>query len=340
MKRIIILSLVIFSCFGFCQACSCIPLGPLSIKDFNQTEIIFIGKVKQVNAVKNQGAYSDVEILFEITEIFKGLPVSRQVKIYTSSSSASCGIYVKNNENWLIYAYNANGKLSTSMCTRSRSLPYAKKEELTLLRSFSNKPNNRIWMVNGVKRGEGQLKNDLPTGYWRYFFADGSIAEEVTYVNGKPEGKVFTYIDPEEQLKVYNATAAYARDSVFNKKAFQNKLSAIKHYKNGKEDGEVVYFDPITNRTSHLMNYRNGVAEGLSIDYFPNGLVMQVETYINGSSTGISRGYYVNGQLMYEGKSNGDGIGSFKTYDETGKFLGTVKSKPYYDSIERKLVFQ
>ncbi len=95
LKKLFLVFLLIISAAQFASACSCMPHAALSIKDFNETSAIFIGKVKHVTAVKNPDGYDQNEITFELQTIFKGLSAQQEVKVYTNSSSAACGLYVR-----------------------------------------------------------------------------------------------------------------------------------------------------------------------------------------------------------------------------------------------------
>jgi len=321
----------------FVSACSCMPHAPLSIKDFNETSTIFIGKVKNITAVKQSDGYDQNEITFELQTIFKGLPAQKEVKVYTASSSAACGLYVKKGQNWLLYAHFFKGVLSTSMCSRSRNLAFSKAGELELLKSFSDHPNQKIWVVNGVKRGEGMLLNNLPTGKWRYYFADGSLAEEGNYTKGELDGRWTKYVDVtllENRLKDNNRIA---KGIDFKKEDFFNRVERISTYKIGKNHGEFIVYDVLSSKITRLTTYVDDKEDGLSINYYPSGLIETQENFKNGELDGVSRAYYPNGQLMYEGKYANGVSGSFKAYDEQGKFIGTSVRPPYYDTEKKKL---
>ncbi|MEN0094707.1 MAG: hypothetical protein AAGB30_04960 [Pedobacter sp.] len=337
MKRTFVLIAFILTKLQLSVACSCITFGPLSIKDFNESQAFFIGRVTAIQTLVNPTDYNGVEVTLEVKEIFKGFTNLKELKIYTASNGAACGLPFAKNEEWLIDAYLANGKLATNMCTRSRMLAFAKKEELALLRSFSNQAGKQVWMVNGVKRGEGAMKNNSPVGYWRYFYPDGSIQQEVTYLDGKPNGRLVEYFDATVLEKAYRNMKVNEMDILLDHTYFQNKPQEIANYKNGKLHGERLSFDAVSGKTNHISHYHEGQAEGLFIDYYPDGLSMQVENYINGQSIGLSRGYYPNGQLMYESSGEAD---RYRAFDQNGKYLGIINAKPYYDPIEKKLVFQ
>lgn len=335
-KLFLVLSLLIITA-QLVSACSCMPHAPLTIKDFNETSTIFIGKVKSITAVKKSDGDDQNEITFELQTIFKGLPAQKEVKVYTNLSSAACGLYVQKGQNWLLYAHVFKGVLSTNRCSRSNNLAFAKANELELLKSFSNHPKQKTWMVNGVKRGEGLLINNLPTGKWRYFYADGSLAEEGNYTKGELDGRWTKYVDVvgwENRLKNSNRME---KDTKLNREDFLNRIETITNYKMGKVHGEFIEYDVLSSKITRLITYVNDQEEGLSINYYTSGLIETLENFKKGELDGISRAYYPNGQLMYEGKYWNGTSEPFKAFNEEGKFIGTSVRQPYYDPEKKKL---
>jgi len=334
-KLFLVFSLIITA--QFANACSCMPHRPLSIKDFNETSTIFIGKVKNVTAVKQPDGYDQNEITFELQTIFKGLPAQKEVKIYTNSSSAACGLYVQKGQNWLLYAHVFKGVLSTNMCSRSSNLAFTKTGELELLKSFINRPKQKIWMVNGIKRGEGLLLNNLPTGKWRYYNADGSLDEEGNYTKGELDGRWTKYVDVsilDNRLKNNNRML---KGTKLKKEDFQNRIESVSNYKMGKNHGAFIDYDVLSSKMTRFITYVDDQQEGLCINYYPSGLIETQENFKNGELDGVSRAYYPNGQLMYEGNYLNGVSGPFKAYDEQGKFIGTSVRPPYYDTENKKL---
>jgi antitoxin component YwqK of YwqJK toxin-antitoxin module len=331
MRKLLFLFLVLVASFGICQACSCIPPSPLSVKDFNETSVVFIGQVKQVKTLSNPDSYNQVEVLFEITQNFKGLSKVKEVKIYTASSSAACGITFQRGESWVLYANNFHGVLSTNLCTRSRRQSFAKKEDLAMLQSFAGQPQKRAWLTEGIKRGEGQLINGLAEGKWQYFYPNGQIEEEGYFINGKKNGNWIKYINVTQIEAFLKNNLLIPNDSIIRKEDFAHKISELTQYKNGKKNGEYVVYSKLTFRPLNIMNFIDDELNGIGIIYYPSGLIQSQGNYKKGELDGLVTGYHTNGQLMYEGRVAKGDAGNFKTYDETGKVVGTSVGVPYYD---------
>jgi antitoxin component YwqK of YwqJK toxin-antitoxin module len=340
MKKLILFLLLVLSSIHFANACSCVPLGQLTIKDFNQTDAMFIGKVKSVKPFPLTDSVNagKVEVVFEVGEAFKGLSRAKDVKIYTQSSSAACGIYFRKGEQWMVFATKYDTGLHANMCGRSRNIAFAKKDDLELLRSFSARPSNKIWLVQGVKRGEGTLRNNIPEGKWKYYSATGALIEEGGYLKGIVDGQWTTYIDTLNIERYLKDNQYVSETAIIHKKDYSNKISAIINYKNGVLHGESINFNEASFRPWRVQTYVDGELEGQSIDYHFNGLVSEVAHYQNGNLEGFSRAYYPNGQLIFEGNYTNNISGGFKLYDESGKFIGTSVNRPYYEPMDKKYV--
>ena len=338
MKKLALVFVVLLASLQVTYACSCIPLGPLTIKDFNETSVIFIGKVKTIKNISDRDLDHNIEVVFEVSELFKGAQIKKEVTLQTASSSAACGIYFKKNENWIIYANHYNKILTTGACSRSRYVSSFKKEDLALLRSFSNQKNKRAFLIKGVKRGEGLLKNNIPEGKWKYFSASGALLEEGSYINGEKDGQWVTYIDTALVEKNLKINGVIAKNATIIKDNYSNKPSLITNYNKGQLHGEYINYYEGTFRPSRLMNYVNGEQNGIYIDYYPTGLIHTARDYDSKRKESFSRAYYENGQLIFEGKYV-DGVSTgFKLYDEDGKLIVTSKNEPYYEPMDKKYV--
>ena len=334
-KKIVLLLLFVIATGQLVSACSCMPHGPLSIKDFNVQPAIFIGKVKSVKFLKSGDSYDQNEIVFLVSTVFKGVGSEKEVKVYTNTNSAACGLTVGKGQQWLVYAGYYKGVLATNMCSRSVNMAYADQEELALLQSFASQKGT-VWMQGTVKQGEGKLVNGFAEGWWKYYQPNGLIAAEGNYIKGEMDGKWTTYVAVDRYEKQLGAQQVDADKKLFVA-SFNYKLSDITHYKSGKKHGEFIEYDPNTSKITRIINFVNDEAHGLSINYYPSGLIEREANYQKNEQHGISRAYYTNGGLMYEGNFT-EGIGGeFKVYDEQGKFLGTSSGPPSYDPETKKL---
>ena len=68
--------------------------------------------------------------------------------------------------------------------------------------------------------------------------------------------------------------------------------------------------------------FKNGIQDGSSKIYFPNGKLYSEATFQNGKQVGVQKDYYENGKVKIEtAYKNGLRNGVSKAYDENGKLV-------------------
>ena len=101
-------------------ACRCVPPAPPLI-ELARSDAVFSGKVVELN---QGGPWQPLMATMEIDDCWKG-SIAGRVVVTTSSSSAACGVELQFGGEYLIYAHENAGVLSTHMCTRTRPLEFA-----------------------------------------------------------------------------------------------------------------------------------------------------------------------------------------------------------------------
>ena len=312
-------------------ACSCANIwGAITIKDYNSSEFIISGKAIKVLINEKEEIGKQRQIEFQIDEIYKGKIDVKTITIYTSLSDASCGLYVNENEEWVIWAYLQNNVISTNLCTRSRQKKFISDLDFKSLKYFKSNTTTNEWKnESGVIIAIGKLNNNLPDGHWKYFYNNGYLESEGFYKNAKQEGKWITYLDPEGIIRRLHYDKKISEDSIPDLKILQNKILVIVNYKEGIRDGEFIsYAYNSIDKPIKITNYKKGLIEGKSIMYYDNGLIYYEQNYKEGKLDGYERFYYPNGQLKQVGKFNQDNaIGEFKLFSETGELIKTAYDK-------------
>lgn len=107
-------------------ACSCImPESPQ--QTLQKSAAVFTGRVTgmtgEVDGPLGFGGSSadPVIVSFDVSRAWKGITENR-VEIITAQSSASCGYRFEKGKEYLVYAYESEGKLSTGLCSRNALL--------------------------------------------------------------------------------------------------------------------------------------------------------------------------------------------------------------------------
>jgi hypothetical protein len=109
-------------------ACTCAP-AKSAAQGLAGSTAVFSGKVVEIKRHKQaEDIFSRVEVVFRVEKVWKGLERGT-VSVFTSSWSTACGYGFKGGRTYLVYAHrNAEGKLSTSICSRTRRLKDARKD--------------------------------------------------------------------------------------------------------------------------------------------------------------------------------------------------------------------
>lgn len=97
--------------------CSCVPLGSIDDKQYNQYNLIAKGKVTKVTI-------HDFErtIYLTVDTYYKGGGDQTQIKITTPKQEGECGIIPKVGESWLMFTYTNGSDYRTELCTRTKNM--------------------------------------------------------------------------------------------------------------------------------------------------------------------------------------------------------------------------
>jgi len=306
-------------------ACSCYTdSGPVTIKYYNNSEFIVSGKAIKVVINQNEVEDKKRQIEFQVDEIFKGQIDSKKVTIYTSLSDGSCGLFVNENEEWVIYAYMEDGVISTNLCTRSQQKKNLSAFDYKSLKLFKNSSNITEWENNsGVLIAVGKLENNMPIGHWKYFYNNGYLESEGSYKNGKYDGKWITYLDPEGIVTRLRYDKKIPQDSMPNLELLKNRIMEIQNFKEGFRDGEFIQYTYYSiDKPISIQNYKKGMRDGKSIMYYDNGIIYYEQNYTERKLNGYERFYYSSGQLKIENKFLfGIKTVESKYYSETGELI-------------------
>ncbi|MCA9386886.1 hypothetical protein KC669_02515 [Candidatus Dojkabacteria bacterium] len=101
-------------------ACSCIQPGTPT-EEANKGQIIFSGTVESITEVDDLNLQVNVKPIMSWTSDL----LSLSTPIATTNNSAACGYNFEEGKDYLIYAYEHEGNLSTNICTRTQLLDTA-----------------------------------------------------------------------------------------------------------------------------------------------------------------------------------------------------------------------
>lgn len=149
----------------------------------------------------------------------------------------------------------------------------------------------------GIKIYEGRFEHGIPTGEFRYFYPDGNLKT----ISKLSSGGNFAYV------------VSY----------FPNgKKMAEGYYRNEKKDSTWIFYSEFTDVKIREENYRDGVLNGLSRFYYPNGEPYELKNYINGVQEGSWEKYNETGVLRLKGNYQaGEKNGKIFLYGDNGKVV-------------------
>jgi len=184
MKRLILL-LTVVSVMSRTGALACVCAEYYTtIDNLNQLkDLAFIAYVKigPMQPEQPDSSYhKSVSWPFRIIELFKGSDTVS--KVFDNYLSSSCDMGIHEGEEWLLFAYLINGKMTVTPCNRntryrkvdgSRDLKYGRGEHF----------------LQGLRELYHHPQAPVPDGKQVVYYANGKVEEEAFYLNGKLHGK-------------------------------------------------------------------------------------------------------------------------------------------------------
>ena len=175
----------------------------------------------------------------------------------------------------------------------------------------------------GRKIYEGQFKNNIPQGTFKYYYPGGSVkAVSVFSEDGKTTSTTTWFQNGRK-----NAEGKYVNEKreglwrFFSE--FDETLVAEEMYKAGKKNGIAkAYY--AGKQVVEEINWKDGLREGSWVQYFDDGIVKLKGTYNNDLKEGPITVFYPTGQKFNTGQYlNGYPEGKWLSYDLDGKLLST-----------------
>lgn len=122
-------------------------------------------------------------------------------------------------------------------------------------------------------------KDSLKQGIWKEFWSNGDLKSEVFYKNNKKQGLEINWYDEPDCVEL----EAY--------------------YKDGMLDGPSIYYTKKCKKDV-FQTFKNGLKEGLELEYYPNGHIKAEGKYKKGNLDGYYRVYDKNGVFAFESRSS------------------------------------
>ena len=178
---------------------------------------------------------------------------------------------------------------------------------------------------DGHKLYDGQFKNGVPNGEFRYYYADGRLkAISVLSDDGKT-ARTVSYATNGRKIAEGNYRDE-KKDSIWRYCSdYDGILLSEESYISGVKNGASKTFYPDGNITE-VIYFRDGKKEGEWIQYFDDGQVKFRGAYVNDEKEGPFTVYYPGGKINISGAYKaGHMDGTWTFYEENGEVGRTEK---------------
>lgn len=180
---------------------------------------------------------------------------------------------------------------------------------------------------NGKLLYEGQFKDDVPYGTFKYYHANGKLKSVTEFQQGVH--KVYTTIYHDNGHKASEGSFVdQIKDGEWRYYANTDTLITVENYNKGKKIGCWKTYSAQTGVLLEETNYLDNSMNGEHKTYYTDGTVSLVENYIAGKRNGKCTAYYPKQTVSSTGDYlNGFRIGSWDYYDLNGKIRSTMEYK-------------
>ena len=201
----------------------------------------------------------------------------------------------------------------------------------------------------------GSFKDDIPQGIFTYYYMSGKVKAHVTYFSGSNISYTTVYHDlPGDIPLAEGKFIDKLKDSVWSYYGPTGRISSKETYTLGKLNGQkIVYYisenvHDKSRKVAQVLNYKNDLLDGESIEYFDNGVVRSQMNYIDGLKSGIVITNNPNGKPMlkdnyYKGIKHGycyaydnEGVEVSKVYYKMGVRLEGKELEKYLQKAKSK----
>lgn len=174
---------------------------------------------------------------------------------------------------------------------------------------------------------EGQFKDNVPFGVFKYYHANGKLKSTTDFQQGVH--KVHTTIYHENGHKASEGDFVdQVKNGEWRYYANTDTLITIENYDHGKKTGCWKIFSAQTGVILEETNYSDDKKNGPHKTYYTDGSVSLEETYLAGKQNGKCTAYYPKRGISSTGNFlNGFRIGSWDYYDANGKIRTTYEYK-------------
>ena len=212
---------------------------------------------------------------------------------------------------------------------------YAQKDTLNQLDAKGKKTGYWKKVENGKLVYEGRFLNDRPIGTFKYYYPDGKLKSETTFLKGTE--KVYTVIyHPNQKIASQGIFINQQKDSVWNYFSDKGILLETVTLKKGIKTGVRKIYNKDNGQLIGEENYRNDTLEGAKKLWHDNGDLYLVSNYKKGILDGAYEIYHQGQKPYVKGTYSGNqkaGIWSYYTINGELRKVEDFTKNPKYPEI-------
>lgn len=175
---------------------------------------------------------------------------------------------------------------------------------------------------------EGQFKDNVPYGIFKYYHTNGKLKSTSEFIQGVHQVKTVIYHENGHKASE-GAFIDQVKDGTWNYYSNSDQLIKTENYAKGLKTGTWKTYSSENGVLLEEKNYYDNKLSGPHITYYTNGDVSLEENYINGKLNGTATSYYPKNKLISNTGAyhNGIRIGAWDFYDVNGKKRTTTEYK-------------
>lgn len=174
---------------------------------------------------------------------------------------------------------------------------------------------------------EGNFKDNVPVGEFKYYHPNGKLKSITFFVQGVHEVRT-TIFHPNEKKASEGVFMDQLKHGEWKYWDQDGTLITVENYKNGKKDGVWQVYSSETGILLEESNYIDDKLHGTAKTFYIDGVPCTVENYVNGQRNGMAESYYIDGKLSIKGVFHeGLKLGIWNYYDQNGKLRKVIDYK-------------
>ncbi len=189
---------------------------------------------------------------------------------------------------------------------------------------------------DGHKIYDGQFKNGIPYGEFRYYYADGKLKTVSEFTGDGKTVRTVSYSENGRKIAEGNYRNE-KKDSTWKYYSdYDGAMLSEENYSSGLKNGTSETFYP-NGSIAEVVNYRQGKKEGEWIQYFEDGKMKFKGEYADDEKNGPFTAYYPGGKVNLSGAYKaGHMDGTWTFYEENGEVMRSEKYSEGAKIIEKK----